>query len=296
MPGGTARISMMAMVVWIFLAAGPVRGDESLADKACRSVHLNYEMPAATAFHQKITVRESAPGTYFAVCGWNQGYFGIQELGDGKKVVIFSVWDSSSNDPNAQADDKRVRILAKDPAVRTSRFGGEGSGGKSFFDLDWKIGETVECLLVGRPDGKRAAYSGYIRPSREKEWKHLITFSSVKSDARLTGLYSFVEDFRRNGQSAKQARRAEYGPGWVRTAQDGTWLPIAKARFTADSNPAVNVDAAALPELDGFFLATGGATRDGHAALKSLLELPARERTPPQGWPALDVLPRDPAE
>ncbi len=46
------------------------------------------------AFTNEITIQESAVGSYFMVCGWDKGYFGLQELGNGKKLLIFSVWDS----------------------------------------------------------------------------------------------------------------------------------------------------------------------------------------------------------
>jgi hypothetical protein len=36
----------------------------------------------------------------------------------------------------------------------------------------------------------------------------------------------------------------------------GDWVPLDKARFTADANPVLNIDAGAI--ADRFFLATGG--------------------------------------
>src|SRR5262245_28017825 len=62
--------------------------DEKLAGLACRSVHLGYSAPAGTAFYNEVIVDKSAPGTYFCVCGFNHGYFGIQQIDDKKKVAI----------------------------------------------------------------------------------------------------------------------------------------------------------------------------------------------------------------
>ena len=73
--------------------------DEKLAGIACRSVHLGYAAGEGTAFTTELIVDKSAPGTYFCAIGWNKGYFGIQELSNGKKLAIFSVWDSGQNDP-----------------------------------------------------------------------------------------------------------------------------------------------------------------------------------------------------
>src|SRR5262249_17752420 len=81
---------------------------------ACRSVHLHYPAPEAVAFCNEVTVDRSAPGTYFCACGFHMGYFGIQELGNGKKVVIFSVWEPGrQDDPKAVAEERRVRLVAK---------------------------------------------------------------------------------------------------------------------------------------------------------------------------------------
>lgn len=121
----------------------PSFADEKLAGIACRSVHLAFNAPESVAFYNEVTVEKSAEGTYFCVCGFNQGYFGIQEQTKGKKVVIFSVWDpGQQDDPKTVAEDRRVKLISKDAEVRTGRFGNEGTGGQSFLDLDWSVGET----------------------------------------------------------------------------------------------------------------------------------------------------------
>src|SRR5436189_133438 len=90
----------------------------------------------------------------------------------------------------APADEK-----LKGDAVRVRRFGGEGTGGQSFFDYEWKVGETYRFLVTAKPDGDtRTAYSGYFfvpekagggsgEPAGgspvEGQWKHLVTFSTI---------------------------------------------------------------------------------------------------------------------
>src|SRR5260370_952389 len=121
------------LAAWPFLVT-VTQADERLKGIACRSVHLGYPAAEGVAFYNEMTVEKSAVGTYFMACGWDKGYFGIQELGNGKKVLIFSVWDAGGDDPKAVAEDKRVKLLYKDEKVRTGRFGGEGTGGQSFLD------------------------------------------------------------------------------------------------------------------------------------------------------------------
>lgn len=264
-----------------------IHADESLAGKACRSVHLGYPGPEGDAFYCETTVEKSAAGSYFMVCGWNTGYFGIQEIRPGKKVVIFSVWDNSKGDnPNAVDDSRRVGILHEGKNVNVSRFGGEGTGGKSMFDFDWKIGQTYRCFVTSKPNEDRTEYSGYFYLPDEKRWKHLVTFSTITGGKPMRGYYSFVEDFRRNGVSATQPRKARFGNVWIRST-DGAWQPIRKARFTADSNPATNIDAG---EASGeFYLATGGGTPDRSGRLRSFVQLEGKGRSePPVDLPTED--------
>src|SRR5579884_2524834 len=149
------RPSPAALVVTaaLVLGATPTRGDERLAGVACRSVHLHFPAAEGVAFYNEVTVEDSAPGTYFCACGWDKGYFGIQELGNGKKVVLFSVWDSNQDDPRKVDEDRRVKVLHKDDKVRVGRFGGEGTGGQSFFDYDWQAGDTYRFLVTARVNG-----------------------------------------------------------------------------------------------------------------------------------------------
>lgn len=248
------------------------RADESLRGIACRSVHLGYPAPAGTAFYTEMTVEKSAEGTYFMAAGWSKGYFGIQELGGGKKLVLFSVWDpTAGDDPKTVDETKRVRMLHKDEAARVQRFGGEGTGGQCFFDYDWKLGQTYRFLVTARPEGTdRTAYSGYFYLPEAKQWKHLVTFSTLAEGKLLEGYYSFVEDFRRNRVSATQRRSASYANGWVRTSK-GEWRPLDTARFTADSNPVLNIDAGRVGER--FFLSTGGDTENKTTPLRGFIGL-----------------------
>jgi hypothetical protein len=262
--------------VALLLLAAPAAADEKLFGIACRSVHLGYPAPAGTAFYNELTVERSAPGTYFCACGFNHGYFGAQELADGKKLVIFSVWDPTrGDDPKAVPADQRVKVLHKGDGVRVGRFGGEGTGGQSFLDLDWKPGETLRFLVTATADGAdRTAFAARLyRPDR-KRWDHLVTFSTRAAD-RLAGYYSFVEDFKRDRRSAQQVRKAAFGNGWVRAA-DSTWTDLVTARFTADANPATNIDAGAAGGR--FFLATGGDTANATAKLKDRITRPAGTR------------------
>jgi hypothetical protein len=263
----------------LLLGVWPAQADKSLEGKACRSVHLGYPANRAMAFYNEVTVEKSAEGTYFCACGWDKGYFGIQEQSGGKKVVIFSVWDSGQNDPKAVKEDQRVKLLHKHPKVRTGRFGGEGTGGQSFLDFDWKVGTTYRFIVHARQDDQRTEYSGYFYAPELGEWLHLITFSTItggKSD--LGGYYSFVEDFKRNRVSLTHPRVARFSPVWM-LSKDGEWKPAEKARFTADGNPALNIDAGII--AGRFFLKTGGETKNVGTKLGESMSLPKPKAAAP---------------
>ena len=79
-----------------------------------RSVHVWHPGPGAEWVYGEVKVESSVPGSYFSVIGFNCGYFGIQELLDGSRVAIFSVWDPGDPfDFGAKADsvEERLRLL-----------------------------------------------------------------------------------------------------------------------------------------------------------------------------------------
>jgi hypothetical protein len=261
--------------------------DDSKSPRAARSVHWSWPAPDGEIFYNTMVVDESVPGSYFMACGWNTGYFGIQELADRKKVIIFSVWDpTKGDDPNAVNSEERVECLYNDPAMRIRRFGGEGTGGQCMGDFDWKIGQTNRFLVRAIPDGTKTAYSGFVYDVAKKEWRKLVTFRTRTGGLALKGFYSFVEDFRRDRKSAEQTRKARFTDGWVKTVK-GEWVPLNRARFSASSAEweARDTINAGL-EQNWFFLQTGGATSQT-LELKTVLERPVIE----VGLPTFDSHP-----
>jgi len=218
-------------------------------------------------------------GSYFMACGWNTGYFGIQQLGGPEeKVVLFSVWDpTKGDDPNAVKKEDRVEVLYQAEDVRIKRFGGEGTGGQCLWKYAWRIGETNRFMVGAVAQRKRTAYTAWFWTGGI--WKKLATFRTGTSGHALTGYYSFIEDFRRDGRSVGEVRRARFGNGWVRTT-DGDWVSLAKARFTASNaewEAKENIDAGVKD--DCFYLATGGDIRMTRE-LRSSIDLPITPTMP----------------
>ena len=131
--------------------------------------------------------------------------------------------------------------------------------------------------MTARADGKRSEYAGYFYLPETKTWKHLVTFSTPTGGDLLKGHYSFVEDFKRDRVSTTHTRRAEFGPGWIKTS-DQKWQPLAQARFTGDGNPVVNIDAGTVSGR--MFLATGGAIENQTVPLREMLEIDVAQWPP----------------
>lgn len=268
--------TLLAKIVWLVIVLavleGRSRAAESIGGKAparaARSVHLQWSAAECETFSVEVTVGQTTPGSYFMAIGWSGGYFGIQELSDGNKVAIFSVWDpTKGDDPKAVKPEERVELLHEGEGVRIKRFGGEGTGGQCMLDFPWAIGETVRFLVRAELHeapgivGGKTAYSGWIFDPTQKAWRHLVTFRTRNAGKWLRGLYSFVEDFRRDTKSADDVRRAQFGNAWMKP-RAGEWAAATQAKFTAsradwEARDTIN----AGPAGNGFFLATGGGTR-----------------------------------
>lgn len=250
--------------------------------RAARSVHLWWNAPEGVDFTNEARVQDSVPGSYFMACGWNTGYFGIQELGNREKIVLFSVWDpTKGDDAKAVPLEKRVEVLYSDPDVKVGRFGGEGTGGNAKLKVDWAIGERCRFLVRAEVEDQKTSYTGFFKSEAIKEWKKLVTFRVTTGGQVLKGYYSFVEDFRRDGKSPNERRSAVYGPGWVKSTK-GEWTPVVKASFGADGTKLDTIDATLSDP--GFLLATGGATVQS-TKLKASLTLPDAKRTVPADLP-----------
>ena len=59
---------------------------------AARSVHLSFQLTedSIDLFYNEVAVERTTPGSYFMVCGFNYGYFGIQELTSNQEKVWYN--------------------------------------------------------------------------------------------------------------------------------------------------------------------------------------------------------------
>jgi hypothetical protein len=225
------------------------------------SVHLGYPTPAEaqiTAFYNEVAVREDPVWSYFMVCGFARGYFGIQVNSPTERRIIFSIWDSGKEgvDRSKVAATDRVTLLAKGEGVVASDFGNEGTGGHSHLIYPWVAGTTYRLLVTIEPHEATTRYSGYFFFPEQKRWGLIASFSAPKDGHYLRGLYSFNENF--VGTNGDRRRMAEYGNQWIRLA-DGHWNELLTAHLTHDpTGERDRLDYTARLAEGRFLLANGG--------------------------------------
>ncbi|MBR1870598.1 MAG: DUF3472 domain-containing protein [Kiritimatiellae bacterium] len=274
-----AALAVAAFGTQCALAAELTQQQILESQRQARSVHLRYEMPpqAVSEMSVAMTVRESTPGSYFCALAFDGGYMGLQELPNRDRVAIFSVWDpgdpmdSHAREENVP-DSDRTRVLYTGEGVRLNRFSREGTGAQAIMPLAWKENEKYTFTVSAEKDGERhVAFSAYCGKPGDSEKTKIATFSThgTGGDAQLKNTYSFVEDFRRDFNSAQEVRRAEFTG--VRVGDDSSSSEVMHAIFTGDRNPALSVDAGSVK--NGFFLQTGGETRNIHSPIYSRIRI-----------------------
>lgn len=238
------------------------------AQRQARSVHLHWGgiVKDATDVVGYVNVTESQTNSYYMVIGFDGGYMGIQNV-NGTHVGIFSIWDPVGHafDFKAKPDDVveglRAKVLYSDPRVNVSRFGGEGTGAKTMFRYDWKTGSKLRFRITAEPDGNdRIKFTGYIGEGKDEMKIATISRLSHGKKPVVKGVYSFVEDFWRNGYSKTLVRRAEFTGFASRVSEKDGYTSATAARFTADGNKLMTIDAG--PVKGGGFLQTGGKTEN----------------------------------
>ena len=114
------KITKLAISFFAFCAAACAMAGNH--PTAARSVHMWHPAPDAEWMYGEVTVEKSVPGSYFAAICFSCGYCGIQELYDGKKVAIFSVWDPGDPfDFKAKPDNVDEKVRTKNLSSRQSR-------------------------------------------------------------------------------------------------------------------------------------------------------------------------------
>ena len=193
------------------------------------SCHLRYgpELPeyinsaSRWSLECSVQVEKSGSCTYFMVVGFSPGgYCGIQELHDGSRKAIFSVWNYKNIN---------VELIEANPEAEVTKFGGEGTGIKTMLDFPWNEGDLVTFKIEGQRIDNDWECSCKIMANGTN---HFMSMVKRNVDGGLllnkTGFYSFVEDWNRSkdARGYKILRKALF----LNPKLDGEFIP--NAMFT----------------------------------------------------------------
>lgn len=204
----------------------------SAGQNAAPSSHLVYD---DASFDGDILINEvRVPGhgeamfTYYEALGWGggaAGYAGLQAHPKGHNY-IFSIWDHEQHSGP-------IKAVFQDPGTMIEKFGGEGTGLKSWnFELGWETDTWYTLVARCWPVADHTHYGFWVRSDRTKEWTHLVTMDVAAKDAYFKGGNdSFIEDWLETGRNA---RTTHLRNGWKRRL-NSEWHAFGSARYSVNS-------------------------------------------------------------
>jgi hypothetical protein len=256
------RVLPVLMLASVQFAHAAAPSDPVGSPKAARTVGLAYQIGEADVFYIEMVVQKTTDGSFFLACGWDNGYLGLQQYdGPDKRAVIFTAWKGVDEDnPAASKAAGPVEILDWTIGGKTNAYGPQKLGAQYMRQIDWRVGETNRFVLDAVRSGPITTYSAWLQRPGSAVWDKLATFRGYSGSRWLRGFHSFIEDFRRDTESAKQTRRARFGNVWIHQF-NGSWVSAPKAVFVASASPSEAADKIdAGTENGAFFLSTGGET------------------------------------
>ena len=246
MIGGTATASN------VIFANDPANFYWSRRGPSC---HLNYTTPAADKeyFYSELTVPigEDKIASYFMANGFGEGYFGIQVNSATERRILFSVWDPAEGQG-------QTTLVKKGTDVTAGRFGGEGTGGQSYLQFNWKAGTTYKFLTKAKPDATGSTiYTSWFFAPEVGEWKLISSWKRPDISKYLTGFHSFLENF--EPSQGYLSRSAIWSNQWVRLANEN-WNEVTEVKFTVDATAKnkQRLDYTGGVKNGQFFLKNGG--------------------------------------
>ena len=153
----------------------------------------------ATCIYGEVEVLATSQFIYYCGCNWwpgkpAGGYTGIQDPGEGRHNMIFSIWDTSPT--------LHPRVTEADAKTVFSRFGGEGTGAHTHLDYHWDLGKTYRYYATKEQDSTQAntLTKLYFYDDHSHKWIHEATISNP-NDGNISvttfggGLNAFLENW-----------------------------------------------------------------------------------------------------
>ena len=165
--------------------------------------------------------------TYYETLGWRgraAGYAGIQAHPKAHNY-IFSIWDHKGHTAP-------IRAVHRGPGTLTEKFGGEGTGLKSWnFTLGWEVDTWYTLVSRCWVMGDHTYYGFWSRSGKTGQWTHLVTMDVAAKEAFFEGgTDAFIEDWLETG---KNARTSHLRGGWKRRL-NGQWHAFGRVRYSVN--------------------------------------------------------------
>ena len=224
------RVFSVLLLAGLFCALGVEAGEN-----AAPSSHLVFD----DNFQGDIIINEvrvpadgEATYTYYETLGWRgkaAGYAGIQAHPKAHNY-IFSIWDHKEHEAP-------IKALYHGPGTTTEKFGGEGTGLKSWnFELGWKTDTWYTLVARCWAMGERTHHGFWVRSGETGAWTHMVTMEVAAEQAFfLGGTDAFIEDWLETG---KNRRVSNLRAGWKRRhdgTSPGAWHPFGSARYSVNA-------------------------------------------------------------
>ena len=165
--------------------------------------------------------------TYYEALGWRgnaAGYAGIQAHPKAHNY-IFSIWDHKSHTAP-------IKAVYRDPGTKTEKFGGEGTGLKSWnFELGWDTDTWYTLVSRCWPVADHTFFGYWVHSAKTKKWTHMVTMDVATKAAYFKGRTdAFIEDWLETG---KNARTTHLRGGWKRKPS-GEWHAFSGGRYSVN--------------------------------------------------------------
>ena len=247
---------------WSQLMTTPT--EEQLAEpKAYRSPYISFNPHFApkgfTACAMDFRIDFDPAGTYICPACWTldtslmdenyelvwsdygstiDGYFGLQVLGSGEKVVIMSLWDAFCQDKAGNVTMIKPQVLfPKDAQIteHTPETNGEGSFVQCMFPFEWETGKDYRFLLEQQTSeqGTELFILSLMEPEGEEQTV-LFCFDSGMTGVWMDSISGFVENF--VPEMAGWPRSLEFWNVRALTRSSGAWENAAAVDFCVNSS------------------------------------------------------------
>lgn len=128
--------------------------------------------------------------TYFMTNGFDNGYAGFQVQEQRRRLILFSIWDP-------------CEVVEVGPSVQSSRFGGEGTGWKTWLPFDWKTNVVYTVRVTAELETSRSTlYSCFV--DVQGSWQLISRIRRHGSGELLNHLHSFLENWSMDDRYAKR--------------------------------------------------------------------------------------------